>query len=267
MSHYKLLAFDLDETLLLPNSTLSEYAVRILRAIESNGTKVVACTGRLYEGALPYLQQIGLDNPCIFCNGAQTRLALSGTILDERPLPLEEAKAAIHLGEEAGGHPRAYLGDRIFVSQLTDADRAYTEWTGVPIEEVGDLSAFLVNGPLKLISLMPNLESIPAFLEKSRLFFQNKLYITQSLSSFVEYMNAEATKGKGVKKLADRWGISREEIVVAGDHYNDLTMFAEASFSIAPANAQPTVREAASCVCLSNVEDGVAKKLEELFLK
>ena len=79
-------------------------------------------------------------------------------------------------------------------------------------------------------------------------------------------MNAAASKGNAVKKLADMWEISKDEIVVAGDHLNDLTMFAEAGFSIAPQNAHPSVLEAASVLALSNAEDGVPKKLAEIFL-
>jgi hydroxymethylpyrimidine pyrophosphatase-like HAD family hydrolase len=98
-------------------------------------------------------------------------------------------------------------------------------------------------------------ESIPAIFEQGQRFFNERVYITQSLSTFVEYMRSDATKGKGLKKLARRWGISKEEILVAGDHFNDLTMFEEAGFSIAPQNAQAQVQNAASCVCPSNAED------------
>jgi hydroxymethylpyrimidine pyrophosphatase-like HAD family hydrolase len=115
------------------------------------------------------------------------------------------------------------------------------------------------------MNVMPDLESVPALFEKSRRFFEGRLYVTQSFSTFIEYMSADASKGRGLKKLAGRWGIAKEDIVVAGDHLNDLTLFAEAGFSIAPQNAQPAVREAASCVCGSNAEDGVAKKLAKIF--
>ena len=118
---------------------------------------------------------------------------------------------------------------------------------------------------LKIINVMPSVESIPGIFEKSERFFNERVYVTQSLSTFVEYMDRDATKGKGLKKLASRWEFSKEEILVAGDHLNDLTMFEEAGFSIAPQNAQAIVRDAASCVCLGNEEDGVVKKLSEIF--
>ena len=267
MHSYKLVALDLDETLLRPDSSLSDYSVGVLRAINESGVKVITCTGRLYEGALFYLRAIGLDNPGVFCNGAQLRTALGGKIFDECLLPVEDAREAIRLGEERGGHPRVYMNDRIYVSNVTDEDRAYGEWTRVAVDGVGDLCAYLDKAPLKLINLMPDMESIPPLLEKSAQLFKGRLYITQSLSTFVEYMNAEATKGSGLKKLAALWGIAKEEIVVAGDHFNDLTLFEAAGLSIAPSNAQPTVRAAASVVCRGNDEDGVAQKLEEIFLR
>lgn len=267
MHKYKMIALDLDETLLRPDSTLSDYSVGVLKAVAETGVKIVICTGRLYEAALYYLDRLGLNNPGIFCNGAQIRTALDGKILNECPLSLEDARIAIRLGEEAGGHPRVYMDDRIYVSRIIEEDRIYAGWTRVKVDEVGDLSAFLKKDPLKLITLMPDSESIPSLLEKNGAVFENRLYFTQSMSTFVEYMNVGATKGKGLKKLAGRWGLSKEEIIVAGDHFNDLPMFEEAALSLAPSNAQEKVRTAASVVCLSNAEDGVAQKLEEMFLR
>jgi Cof subfamily protein (haloacid dehalogenase superfamily) len=268
MQTYKLVAFDLDETLLRPDSSLSEYAVDVLRAIDERGVKIVPCTGRPHGGTLSHLRRIGVDTPGVFCNGAQLRTSLSGDVLDECPLPLDDAQAAVRMGLETGGHPRVYMDDRVYVSHVIEEDKGYARRTGSIIEAVGDLFTFLGRtrrAPLKIINLMPDVESIPAVFEKGRRFFDERVYITQSLSTFVEYMHPDATKGKGLKKLADRWGISKEEILVAGDHFNDLTMFEEAGFSIAPQNAQAIVRDAASCVCLSNAEDGVVKKLSEIF--
>ncbi|MCL2010412.1 MAG: Cof-type HAD-IIB family hydrolase [Synergistaceae bacterium] len=267
---YRLLATDLDETILSPEPVLSEYAVSVLRAIEEMGVKVVICTGRAYAGALLYLKQIGLNNPGIFCNGAQVRGSLDGSVLHECPLPIEDARLAIRLGEETGGHPRVYMDDRIYVSSITEEDKTVSSVTHIKFEAVGDLCSFLDRPPLKMINYMKDPELVPVLLEKNERVLQGRLYITQSMwrstSIFVEYMNVSATKGNGLKKIADMWGISKDEIIVAGDYLNDLTMFAEAGFSIAPQNAHPSVREAASVVCLSNAEDGVAKKFAEIFL-
>jgi len=270
MKNYRLAALDLDETLLTPESVLSEYAVGVLRAIAEKGVKVIICTGRAYVGSLSCLKQIGLNNPGVFCNGAQIRVALDGDILYELPLPVEEAKPAIRLGEEMGGHARIYMDDRIYVSHIIEADKIFAERTGIRFEAVGDLCAFLDRPPLKLIHYMSDPKLVAPLVEKSERVFQDRLYITQSLSInrtiFAEYMNASANKGNGLKKIAGMWGISKDEILAAGDNLNDLPMFREAGFSIAPQNAHPSIQEAASAVCLSNAEDGVSKKLAEIFL-
>ena len=273
MKNYRLVALDLDETLLTPESILSEYAVSVLRAIAEKDVKVVICTGRSYVGSLFCLKQIGLNNPGIFCNGGQIRVALDGNILHELPLPIEETKLAVRLGEETGGHPRAYIGDRIYVSHMIEEDKIFADRTRIQFEAVGDLCAFLDTfnkPPLKLIHYMSDPGLAPVLIEKSARVLQDRLYVTQSLSvnktTFVEYMNVSASKGNALKKVAGMWGISKDEILAAGDNLNDLTMFKEAGFSIAPQNAHPSTLEAASAVCLSNAEDGVAKKLTEIFL-
>jgi Cof subfamily protein (haloacid dehalogenase superfamily) len=266
---YKLVALDLDNTLLDPDSVISEYAVGVLRAIEKTGVRVTFCTGRPYPGVLFYIRQVGLDNPGVFCNGAQIRDGFTGQVLEECPLLIEDTKLALRLGEENGAHPRVYINDRLYVSHIIEADRIYAQRTRTIVEEAGDLCAFLdgLGGrrPLKLINLTCP-EALPDLFEKSEKFFGKRLYITQSMTTFLEYMNPAANKGQGLKKLANRLGVRKEEIVVAGDHFNDLTMFAEAGYSIAPRNAQLEVCDAASCVCPPNTEDGVPQKLAEIFL-
>lgn len=268
---YRLLALDLDETLLDPKSVLSEYAVSVLRAIAEKGVKVIISTGRSYLGSHFYLKQIGLNNPGIFCNGAQIRGSLDGNILEEYLLPMEEARLAIRLGEETGGHPRVYMNDMIYVSHLTEEDKIFFARVRVPFEVIDDLYAFLNTSPTKLVNAMSDLELVPLLVEKNKRAFQDRIYVTQSISvnssTLIEYMNVSATKGKAVKKLAAMWGISRDEIVVAGDNFNDLPMFAEAGLSIAPQNAPSAILDAASVVCRSNAEDGVPKKLAEIFLQ
>jgi Cof subfamily protein (haloacid dehalogenase superfamily) len=265
MHRYKLVAFDMDETLLRPDSSLSDYAVEVLRAVAKSGVKIVPCTGRPYGGTLVHLRRIGLETTGVFCNGAQLRDTLSGEIFNERPVPLNDARLVIRLGEERGGHPRAYLNDRVYVSHVTEDDERYAKRTGSVFEVVENWDSLPEGDPVKLMTVMPTHEGVVELLEKSEKIFEGRLYVTLSLETFVEYTHIGATKGIGVQMLADRWGIAREEIVVAGDHLNDLTMFEKAGFSIAPQNAQPAVREAASCVCLSNAEDGVAKKFAEIF--
>jgi Cof subfamily protein (haloacid dehalogenase superfamily) len=266
---YKLAAFDMDETMLRPDGALSDYAAGVLHAVGAMGVRVVPCTGRPYGGVLGHLGKIGLDTAGIFCNGAQTRGTLGGEILDERPVPVEEAVLAARMGQEAGAHTRVYMDDRVYVSRVTEEDREYIARTGSVFEEVGgDLAAFLKRrsrGPLKVMNVMSGAEALRPFLEKCREVFAGKLHVTQSMATFVEYMRTDATKGNGLRNLAERWGIGKEEIVAAGDHLNDLSMFAEAGFSIAPANAQPSVLAAASCVCGSNAEDGVARQFSKIF--
>ena len=276
---YRMVAIDLDETLLDPESALSEYAAGVLRAIAEKDVKVVVCTGRAYVASLLYLRQINLSGAGIFCNGAQIRVFPEGNVLQEHLIPIEEAKLAIRLGEETGGHPRIYTDDLLYVSRMIEEDKVFSDRTGVTIKAVGDLCAFLDtfgkpgksgNPPIKVINYMRNPELAPVLVEKSNRVFQDRLYVTQTMSInqaiFVEFINISANKGNAVKQLAGMWGISKEEKIAAGDHLNDLTMFAEAGFSIAPQNAQAAVLEAASAVCLSNAEDGVAKKLSEIFL-
>ena len=91
--------------------------------------------------------------------------------------------------------------------------------------------------------------------------------VTRALSNNIE-VNAEGVdKGKGMLKLAELLGIRREEMIVFGDGWNDISMIHEAGCGVAMGNAQEAVKEAADLVTDSNEEDGVAKIIEKILQK
>jgi hydroxymethylpyrimidine pyrophosphatase-like HAD family hydrolase len=93
----------------------------------------------------------------------------------------------------------------------------------------------------------------------------NSVYVAQALRTFLEVMDAEVSKGKGLKFIMERCSLKSEEVIAFGDDENDLPMFEAAGFSAAPFNAKDTVKAKADLVIGSNAEDGVAAFLEEFF--
>ena len=91
--------------------------------------------------------------------------------------------------------------------------------------------------------------------------------VTRALSNNIE-VNAEGVdKGKGMLKLAELLGIRREEMIVFGDGWNDISMIHEAGCGVAMGNAQEAVKEVADLVTDSNEEDSVAKIIEKILQK
>ena len=91
------------------------------------------------------------------------------------------------------------------------------------------------------------------------------IYVTQTQPTFLEIMDAEASKGRGLKFIMDHLALKKEEVIAFGDEENDLPMFTAAGFSAAPSGAKENVKAAANLVIGSNAEDGVAAFLEDFF--
>ena len=88
---YKLLALDLDETLLNQEHRISSRNIEAIRAVVNKGIMVTIATGRMYLSALPYARELGIDLPLITYHGALIKQAGSGQILKHSPVPFEKA--------------------------------------------------------------------------------------------------------------------------------------------------------------------------------
>jgi hydroxymethylpyrimidine pyrophosphatase-like HAD family hydrolase len=95
--------------------------------------------------------------------------------------------------------------------------------------------------------------------------FGQRIYVARTLRTFLEVMDARVSKGAGLRLALEQRGLHREQVIAFGDEENDLPLFSESAYAVAPANAKETVRNAADIVVASNAEDGVAEFLENLF--
>jgi len=122
-------------------------------------------------------------------------------------------------------------------------------------QESGCFKCMFLAEPEVLVGLRPRLDD----------HFGEETYIAQTYSTFLEVMNRDVSKGKGLKIAMEHCSVKKEEIIAFGDEENDLPMFKEAGLSVAPSNAKENVKAAADLVIASNAEDGVAAFLEEFF--
>jgi hydroxymethylpyrimidine pyrophosphatase-like HAD family hydrolase len=95
--------------------------------------------------------------------------------------------------------------------------------------------------------------------------FGGRIYTARTFPTFLEIMAAGVSKGAGLRAAMEKRGLAAAEVIALGDEENDLPMFEAAGFSVAPANAKDTVKEAAALTIGSNADDGPAAYLESLF--
>ena len=222
---------------------------------------MLVATGRMFRSIQPYLEEGGIADPVVCYQGAAVVDPRSGEFLLHRPIPLDIAREAIRLLDELGHSPNCYVGDRLYVSHYTEYSRAYSEFQHIPVEEVGDLVAWIEEPPTKLVSVADP-EQIPALRQALVRAFDGRLFLTTSLPYLLELGNPAVSKGTGVAFLADRMGFSLDRVVSFGDGENDIELIAEAGFGIAVADANPLLLERADWACPSADDEGVASVIE-----
>lgn len=265
MQAFKLIAADLDDTLLDDNLRLTGQVKDTIVAVRGAGVQFTVSTGRMFRSAVPYARELGLDLPLITYQGALVKNALSGEVLLYRPLPLDYAREIVVRIHELGYHLNTYLDDVLYMEHDTPEGRRYSHISGVKPEFVGDLLKILDRDPTKIVAIAgePQLDRLSAELTPR---YAGKVHISKSKPFFLEFSHPQATKGHALKALAEYFGIKREEIMAVGDSYNDLEMLEYAGLGVAVANARDDVKKRAGYVTAAPNGTGVVEALEKFVL-
>ncbi|WP_018247943.1 Cof-type HAD-IIB family hydrolase [Orenia marismortui] len=264
---YKLLAIDMDDTLLSKGLTVSDRTQKAIKDAEKAGIKVVISTGRMFSSALPHLIDLGLTDEVITYNGALVKEIGSGRIIDHQPVDLEAAYKIFEIVKKEDLHINIYLNDILYVNKLGFGAEYYEKISGVKSVLIqGDISNFLDQPSTKLLIVEEDVkkaDKIEARLENT---FGDILNITRSKANFIEIMDKNVSKGATLSRLANNLGISADEVVAVGDSFNDLEMIEYAGLGVAVANAREEVKNRADYITQSNDEEGVAELIEKVIL-
>ncbi len=137
-------ACDFDRTLVGRDGLLRPRTRAAIARSQAAGIPVIVATGRMFRSIRPYLEEAGIDEPVVCYQGAAVVDPVSGTFLLHEPIPLETGpRAIVALLTELGHSPNCYVDDRLYVDRHTEYSRMYAEFQHLPVEEVGDLVAWL----------------------------------------------------------------------------------------------------------------------------
>lgn len=283
----RLLALDLDGTLLNSRGEISARNRAALQHAREMGVHVALVTGRRFRDARPLALDLGLDVPVIAHNGALTKHARTLETVAVIPLPLDAAQQAISIGREAKADPLISidpegLGVLIYdhISGDNHALREYIRWArrihgeeegAQSVRHVESLEDYLDHPPLHLaFSGSCGPMNALAGLITEQLDSRVKLFITTYPSkdfALVDIVHPQASKGAGVAAAAAELGLLDEEVMAVGDNLNDLEMLAFAGTAVAMENAVTQVREMPGVeLTTSNDADGVAIAIERFIL-
>ncbi len=260
----KLIAVDLDDTLLNSNFEISPRNAEALQQARKRGIKVVIATGRMFVSALKFAKILGLAGPMITYNGALVKDCRSQKIYAEKPLKLNVAERLLAYCRQHGYYIQAYQGDQLLVKEANDFSRRYTAISGIPATPVGDAIYQLAKPPYKLL-MMTKPEVFPSVWQEVAVRFQGDVEITSSKDNFLELMEPGVNKWNAVEKVGRFYQIRPEEIMCLGDSNNDLGMITHAGLGVAMGNAKEKVQQAAKMITAANDKDGVALAVEAVL--
>lgn len=262
----KMIALDLDNTLLNNNKEISARNERVLKKLHKQGIHVVLCTGRPINAIWPYIEQLGLTTPddyTITFNGGlvvnnltkdhlfefgmkkqDLKPLLDFVTTKEIPLNVLDFDQVYELNDFPGSIYRTVLKNIKFESIATAdlPDKTYSKAVmAIPAEK-----------------LTPIIKGLPAMLKE-------KYHAVQSQPMIMEFLPIGVNKAVGLKVLLEHFGEDFSNLMSFGDADNDLEMIEAANQGIVMANGLPEVKKVATAITDSNEEDGVATYCEQYF--
>ncbi len=260
------IVFDLDDTLLRDDRSISDYTIRTLRTLSAQGFRILPASGRARHSMEGYVRQIGCCEHFIACNGAEV-WSLDGERLLAMTLPEQTVLDVIGYGESQHVYMHTYDGDCFYYNVQSHYAEAYAASSQLHGVLCPDLKTFVSHHPTCKILMMDDPEKITRMREEAGRIFAGKATVTTSKPYFLEINPVQATKGLALKWCSEHLGFDLKQTVCFGDSLNDLSMLLAAGLSVAVKNAREEVRRETDLVTeVTNNEDGVALFLEAHFL-
>ncbi|MFV9510579.1 Cof-type HAD-IIB family hydrolase [Tepidibacillus sp. LV47] len=266
--NYKLVAIDLDDTLLADDLTISSQTIEAIREAVDKGVMVTLATGRMFQSAKKYAKAIELDVPIITYHGAYIKNVLSGELLFQRLVPYELSIDVIKDLKEKNKHIQIYLDDQLYVEEEDRYIRDYAKASDVSYHVVDDLLQQMDESqtePIKIL-IIDDPANIQTLEKEYQYRYGNQLHVTISKPYFLEITHPEATKGNAIRFLAKQKGITMEQVIAIGDSYNDRDMIELAGLGVAMGNARPEVKAIADYVTKTNNDHGVWEVFQKFVL-
>lgn len=257
----RLVAIDLDDTLLTDDLVIAPGAKQAIARAMDEGVVVTLATGRMFPAARPFARELGLDVPLITYNGALIRTA-GGETWWHKPVPRPLALEVLDYAETEGWAVQCYCDDRLYVTRIDDDVRYYTDIANVPAQTVADMRALLEERETTKLLGVGEPDEIARRAVELDEKFRGRLTITISKPRFVEMLDAGVSKAAALAEVARRFGIEREQVMAIGDSFNDWDMLRWAGLGVAMGNAPPEIQAMADQVVSSNMEEGVAEAFE-----
>jgi Cof subfamily protein (haloacid dehalogenase superfamily) len=261
----RLVAIDLDGTLLNDAKRVTERTVDALRRATGAGVRVVIASARPPRGVRHVYQSLALDTWQVNYNGALLWDEPNRRAVEHRPMAPETVLDLVRLAR--GRYPDVLVSCEILDRWCTDRfDQTYTNETGRRFrpDDVAPGEQFCVEPVTKLMLLAApaTLDELEPALRRAAM----PVSVIRGDPDLIQLMDASADKGAALRRVAEHYGVTPDEVMAIGDAVNDVPMLRAAGVAVAMDNAHPDVKAVADWVAPSNNDHGVHAALERFGL-
>lgn len=255
----KLIAIDMDGTLLNPDKKLTQTVKSTILEAKKAGIKIVLCTGRPFPGVTYYLNELNLKNEgdyVITYNGALVQKTDTGEVLANHTMTYKDYLKLSFEAEKAEVHFQAIHSEKIFtpnkdISEFTVLD-SFVNGISLHYRLSEEMDKHVSYNKLMMVDTEEKLdEGITKLPER----LWDEYTVLRSEPVLLEFLNKDASKGNALKDLARVLRYSRSQLLAIGDSGNDIDLIEYAGIGVAMGNAKDEVKDAADAVTLSNSED------------
>ncbi|MCC8457496.1 MULTISPECIES: pyridoxal phosphatase [Photorhabdus] len=270
---YRIIALDLDGTLLDPQKNILPESLIVLNEARKAGIKVLIATGRHHVAIHPFYQALQLDTPAICCNGTYLYDYHEKKVLASDPLSSQEAiKVLSHL-KNTDIHRLMYVDDAMLYEEPYDTVVRTIKWSETlpesqrptmrhvnsfqhAIDEVQSIWKFATSSPdlIKLREVTAQIEN------------DTGLSCEWSWFDQVDISKRGNSKGMRLQQWVESQGMRMKDVIAFGDNFNDLSMLEAAGLGVAMGNSVDAIKERADLVTLDNTQPGIAEVIRKYVL-
>ena len=276
MKQVRIIASDLDGTLINSKEELSTANLDALMRAAAEGIEFVPATGRFYESMPDVIKDLEFVNYAITCNGAEVYDVRNKQVIFSANIPMDRAVEAM---EFLDGYPILYycymdnaawitakVKEEMLAGITDDLLRNYAQKACRPVPDLKQFIRDTGHDVQKIIALTADIELREIIWKILTGDAYADFTITSAFMQNIEINAKDANKGYALKMLADHLKVDMEETMALGDGTNDTSMIVDAGLGIAMENAAEEVKAAADYITASIAEDGVAKAIDTFCL-
>jgi Cof subfamily protein (haloacid dehalogenase superfamily) len=274
VGNIKLIVSDLDGTLLSPDGSISKRNLETILELRNKGILFSIASGRTDLMFREYARQLNLEVPVIACSGAVIRDLTTNEVIYKEIINADDAVRLMNFFEENKMDYMAYTEDKVFFTSYSRRIAKFHRYNEIALKggmEAMELDFYKDNheeiakaGIVKILLCETGSDDI----KKTEVFADtiDGIEIVCSEINALDILPKDTSKGKALRKLAEKLNVNLNEVCVLGDYINDISMMEQAGFSVAMGNAHELVKQVATVVTDTNSNDGIAKAIEKYML-